>query len=521
MSLAVAASLALFSGCSKSETPAAPATPPPPAVNMAPDNGLSAPVKAISSHLEFGGEFYAIMDTKGEMEKFGNMVADMAAPHMTEIMDSIGGPPIGDLHPLFKELGLYNIDGGGMSTWKETNAPFYHNRMFLYTPGGRTGLLKVLGGAPGPFVTPDLAPADADVAYEVTLDLKSLAELLLNYAKEIGGPALAQQLSDGLKQPPIPGSTLTGQWLIDHLDTRVTLILRADPTKMVEVMPGQKLPMVDALIALDGFADLFDQIQPLLAGGPGFKFDTKNGMKTLTVDQPMPDPISDYKPMLISDPKSKRLYLVSRESFADQTVFGQGPRLSTADDFKAATAGLPTAGNALSYISKKGAPTFVDYYKLILSNIPVESRDKIVGMIFGSMVGAPHGVACTQVNLADGVLCQSTTTQSIKDSLLVMPVMMMGMGAAATLPTAGPAQPQAGNPAIQNNLRNIATAAQQYLLDKNATEVRYQDLISGATPYMKPVNSIQGESYDSVVVRTSTTRISVTTASGQVVSFDL
>ncbi|HTB62547.1 MAG TPA: hypothetical protein VK737_03070, partial [Opitutales bacterium] len=365
ISLAVAASLALFSGCSKSDTAAtAPATPPPAAVNMAPDNGLSAPVKAISSHLEFGGEFYAIMDTKGEMEKFGNMVADMAAPHMGEIMDSIGGPPIKDLHPLFKELGLYNIDGGGVSTWKDSNGPFYHNRMFLYTPGGRTGLLKVLGGAPGAFVTPDLAPADADVAYEATLDLKSLAELLLNYAKEIGGPALAQQISDGLKQPPMPGSTLTGQWLIDHLNTRLTIVLRADPTNMVEVTPGQKLPMVDALIALDGFADLFDQLTPMIAGAPGFKIDTKNGMKTLTVDEPMPDAIGAYKPMLIADPKSQRLYMVSRESFADQTVFGQGPRLSTSDDFKAATAGLPTTGNALSYLSKKGTSIFVDYYKL-------------------------------------------------------------------------------------------------------------------------------------------------------------
>ncbi len=60
-----------------------------------------------------------------------------------------------------------------------------------------------------------------------------------------------------------------------------------------------------------------------------------------------------------------------------------------------------------------------------------------------------------------------------------------------------------------------------YMLDKGVTEVRYQDLISGAKPYMQPLTPVAGESYDNIVIRQTTTRISVTTAAGEVVSFDM
>ena len=524
--LTFAAFAALLPACSKEEqpaaAPAAPAKPAGPSIPVAPANGQSTPANAIASHLEFGGEIYAIVDTKGDLENIGNSIADFLGPVMSTGMAAQGMPPVSDWHPIFKELGLYTIDGAGVSSWKDASGPLYHYRMFLYTPSGRTGLLKVYGGNPAPFVTPDLASADTDVAVEMTLDLKSLYDLIINIAKEVAGPDAVKVITDNLNQPLVPGSTLTGQNIVDRLNTRLIFLAKADPTKTLEIMPGQKFPKTEVLIALDGFADLIDQLQPLLAGTPQAKFDTKNGMKTVTLDMPLPDPFTDYSPMLIGDPKTKRLYLVSSSAYADQTIFAQGARLSSSSDYKAAMDGLPSQGNVLSYVSKNGASVLQQLNKLELSSLPKETADKLNALMWKDAGNLTHGVAGIETNLPDGMLAEGATFQSPKTSMFVGPIIAVMAGLSDSVSQVdGLHASSSGNLGVTDNLRQIANSAQLYMLDKNVTEVSYQQLTSGANPYLKPVTAVSGESYDNIVVRQGSTRISVTTSDGTVVSYDL
>lgn len=524
--LALFASLAWLTSCSKSADTATSAAPTVPAA------GISPTAAAIASHLESGGEFYAVVDVKGEIARMGDMTADFVG-YLIQNAGLLGGNsgPASklDYRALVKKLGLYNVDGFGLSSWEGSDG-LHHNRSFLYTPNGRTGLLKIFGDKPGPFVTPNLAPADADFVGEGTLDLKSLEELIVSYAQDIGGPAAVQQYTDALKQS-IPGTTLTGQSLIDRLNTRVICIIRTDPKQIFQINPTVKMPMTDFLISLDGFADVLDQLAPLLKDNPMVAIADKNGMKTVTIEFPIPDPYSAYKPMLISDPKTKRLYLVSRESFANETIFGQGARLASSEDFKAATTGQPTEGNWLGYLSKKGASAFVEYYqKQSLAQLPPTLRDSYVSLT--GLDKIPHGVATIQVNLPDGILTQSLSNRSPKDVVLLLPlaaVAIGGMAASEAIPAYSAAR---GTPmsspggsssdvAIRNNLRKIANASTQYILDKGVTEVRFPDLISGPTPYLSNITSVAGENYSNLVIRQSTTRISVTTADGRIISYDL
>ena len=53
--------------------------------------------------------------------------------------------------------------------------------------------------------------------------------------------------------------------------------------------------------------------------------------------------------------------------------------------------------------------------------------------------------------------------------------------------------------AIMNNLRQISAAADQYFLEKGRTRVAYGDLV-GQLGYLHPVQSVDGERYDDLVI---------------------
>ncbi len=527
--LALAATLLSVVSCSKTAEEAAAA--PKPAAPEVPAAGLSPATKAISSHLEFGGEFYVVMDTQGDIQKVGDMMADFLGYAMQEYgrVSSAPLPANFDYRGFLKKLGLYDLGGLGMSSWKGTDG-LHHNRSFIYTPNGRTGLLKLFGDKPGPFITPNLAPADADLVGEVTLNLKTLEEQIVSYAQDIGGPATVQEVTDALKMS-VPGTTLTGQSLVDRLNTRYTFILRADTKQVFDIGAGRKMPMTDFLIAIDGFADVLDQLIPLIKDNPMATVTDKNGLKMVTIQFPIPAPFSSYKPVILADSKTKRLYLASRESFVNETVNGQGARLATSEDFKLAIAGMPTEGNSLGYLSKKGAGVIAEYYqKQAMSNLPATLRDDYFDYFGVDKI--PHGIASVYTNLPDGMLTQNVSSKSINQTLMAVPVIaLLAMTAGAQSAIAAQSQVAlgavAGAPAspvdraIRNNLRQISNAAQQYMLDKGVTEVRFQDLISGPTPYLRSVTSAAGENYNNLIIRQTSTRISVTKADGTVVSFDM
>lgn len=72
--------------------------------------------------------------------------------------------------------------------------------------------------------------------------------------------------------------------------------------------------------------------------------------------------------------------------------------------------------------------------------------------------------------------------------------------------------------AIQNNLRQIASASVGYMLEEGVDSVTYLDL---AGDYFAPIKSVAGESYEGITIRPPINAISVKTASGEVVSLDI
>lgn len=73
--------------------------------------------------------------------------------------------------------------------------------------------------------------------------------------------------------------------------------------------------------------------------------------------------------------------------------------------------------------------------------------------------------------------------------------------------------------AITNNLRQIASAAQQYMLDAGVGEVRYGDIV-GEGKLIEGVQSINGEDYSGLTLDFDSTAIMVTDADGNVVTYE-
>ena len=97
------------------------------------------------------------------------------------------------------ELGLSGIEAMGASSVKD--GAIYHNKAYVHIPGGRKGLLKILGGGAAPFASKVLAPADSDLAWEMTLDVQAGYEVDMH--KHTG---------------PVWGYTRSGAWKYKEYD---------------------------------------------------------------------------------------------------------------------------------------------------------------------------------------------------------------------------------------------------------------------------------------------------------------
>jgi type IV pilus assembly protein PilA len=76
---------------------------------------------------------------------------------------------------------------------------------------------------------------------------------------------------------------------------------------------------------------------------------------------------------------------------------------------------------------------------------------------------------------------------------------------------------------IANNLRQISSGAQQYMMEQGATSVSEGQLEGTSTfDYVRPIARVNGESYSGMPTITgTTTQLSVTEADSTIVTFNM
>lgn len=97
----------------------------------------------------------------------------------------------------------------------------------------------------------------------------------------------------------------------------------------------------------------------------------------------------------------------------------------------------------------------------------------------------------------------------------------MAVNAAAAQAAFDKVRQQSRIKAMTNNLRQLSTAAQQYMLDKGVTSAGYYDLVGNGTDnYIRNVSSVMGEDYTGIYINQSDTQIMVVTPDGTTVTYD-
>lgn len=104
---------------------------------------------------------------------------------------------------------------------------------------------------------------------------------------------------------------------------------------------------------------------------------------------------------------------------------------------------------------------------------------------------------------------------------IMIVVVIIGLLAAMAIPTFATVRQQSRTKTVTNNLRQISTAASQYMLDKGVSQVSYTDLVgTGTDTYVHTVSPVAGEDYSSIVIGQGATQVSISAISFGTVTYN-
>jgi type IV pilus assembly protein PilA len=106
---------------------------------------------------------------------------------------------------------------------------------------------------------------------------------------------------------------------------------------------------------------------------------------------------------------------------------------------------------------------------------------------------------------------------------IMIVVVIIGLLAAMAIPAFTKVRYTSRYKAIVNNLRQIASASDQYMLEQGASQVAETQLEgTNSWNYVRPIAAVNGETYSGLAVITGvTSQISTTEVDGTVVTFNL
>ena len=505
--------LLAFAGCGKKEetASAAPSVSKPAGETVAivPKSEQSAHFAAVNSHLELGGTLYGYIDVDGDFQKLAAQLgyfademsrnAPKAAPYLKQ-----------DYPALMSVLGIDGIKAAGLSSVPDGTG-FFRNKVFIYIPDGRTGLLAALGGAPGPFQRLNLAPADADLFTEAEVDLPVVYATISKIVEMTSGKEMSGKLESMLKNAG-QQAALSVLSIIQNWKGRMALVLRVDPQANFK-FPGPKpltVPAFSFLVSIDGIAPaLRDALvkAPVLAS-------RKDG--DLEIFEPkMPMPVQGIKPLIAIE--GSTLLIASTPEFLAECR-SNGPRLSGQPEFNEALSHVGTEGNSLAYVSPRLFKRIADI-RTLNPDMPAEAARNF-DMVLRQLPQPDRPLVTVRKNLPDGILVESYWNRSMKQDLAMVAVynpVTIGVLAAMAIPAFNKVRETSQEKTVLNNLRQFSGAADQFMMETGRTVATYDDLV-GADKYIRELRPVAGEDYRQLRVTSQTASLSVHLASGKVVT---
>lgn len=161
---------------------------------------------------------------------------------------------------------------------------------------------------------------------------------------------------------------------------------------------------------------------------------------------------------------------------------------------------------------------------------PRTSGLSIVSLVFGvlglvlfipSLAAVICGhIACSDIKRSQGAQTgRGLAIVGLVLGYISLSIVPIGILAAMAIPAFQKVRVTSQEKTITNNLRMIASAADQYMLEHGAAQVAYTQLVGhGPEHYIPPLIPVAGEDYTPLVVRLDDREIAVVTADGRTIT---
>ncbi|CAN5264458.1 hypothetical protein BH23VER1_BH23VER1_06060 [soil metagenome] len=325
----------------------------------------SAHFGVVASQLDLCGELFGYIDTEGDVERLTETMGESLAAIMAMAPEGAGIPIPEDLDmgALVGPLGFNGLAAIGISSSENPGGRTFRNKTFLYTPGGRQGLLAATGGAPQRLAILDLAPEGSDLLYQLEADMKPVYDIWRSWKKQLDSDPKATAGFDALVADRLQAMSMGVAELLDKTRGHLLFVAKVVPDEPMPIPSAEgsrppKIPSVDFLLSLQGMPWLIDQIRQVLPPEESGMARVVEDDNWLTVTSPVVEEmgVGIYAPVLRADKIDGTIYLASRIGFLDECL-GDGPKIESDADFLSATDGLPLTANSLSYISRETLST--------------------------------------------------------------------------------------------------------------------------------------------------------------------
>ena len=415
--------------------------------NQAPPDPTAdaARFEAVSKHLDPGGPLYAYISVDGDLTAIGALVGT-TLDEVRKVDPKVPFPPV-DVSRILEISGMDEVSAVGFSSKRIENG--FRNKTYIHAPGDRQGLLRIMGDKSKPFDVVRMAPGGTDVAIQQDLNLKVVQEVV----QEVFGMVMGEKgkaMVQGMLKRPVGPFPFTMEKVLADSDTRITMILDADPTKKVK-MPkakGLEIPQLQAVITIDGLGWVADQVAETLEKelekkkgrrAPPFAFVRNKdwvGMQLSTEavgldpqHKEMLNLFGGEGPLLAHHRPSGKLILTTDKKFAEK-LFTRKVGLLNDPAFKKTMKDLPMEGTTLSYVSPAFFQMLRDATESVTSQQKAGGAETLMvkTMLDLMMPADAPGEGSVTTSSQDGVLMVSNSAHSHK-SKLVNPAFMGGLPA--------------------------------------------------------------------------------------------
>lgn len=457
-----------------------------------------------SKYLDTDGSLVGYVDFEGDGAEIG---AKLNSIYSDAIANVPGMLPIPiDFPTLFDNLGFGSIRAMGISS-KELEGGLHANRSVVLLNGDPTGLMALYGTKDSPttsFTAAELAPADATTAISGTVRMDAIRSTVIAVLVQVMGPMGEGMAKTQLTQA-IPGTDLTPDEVITGLSGQWDAF-------WLESYDDNFMPSYKAWLRIANAGSIVERLQPMAANMPITITETKNGL------------IADLSPLIGSD--AIGLFMETNRIDGSLTIYthedwgpeSDGPRLSSTENYQALAKDLPKEALMYSYsagydMSKILAPLKSEPTMAAYLGMGEHAIDLLLGDFLEPAIAAMYFDG-------DALVTDAYAGYSTKQAVMVIPAAFGGgLTAAMAIPAFNKVREQSQEKAITNNLRQIASAGQQHILETGVSEVGYADLI-GENGYINEITSVNGESYEHIVITENGDTISVSLPDGRVITYD-